>query len=503
VFFKPSLQPRSQWPRAVWRFGLFGFGLGLGCLVSGRSAVAEPAARAELATVLMSDNLLPEDARSDTTEVRDVRLPFERRVGPQTGRENRARLELAADAAGFLPGVETHGRLRLELTLSPSEAGAALSLRDSSSWLGVGYRSAGWRWRLRGFPIDTNYERLGHLHALDWGGSDVERGESIFVQQRGGVPGFEVSVAGSSVALFAGLRWARAPLGSAPSARPLWGVLLGGRLEATPELCADFGLGYFERASLGVASNTRQGFVEGASLRLMWRRGPDEPELASEPLRPASLQDAPRRLAPDTTPGFALALEGVMLATRLRRFEAPDQAAIVPAPGAALYGSLRGEVFAGHLALLWRSLAFVLRNDPGIVRGESSPPVSRELAELAGWAGVSATLRPWQLSPSLAFGVLAPAALETPSALPGFRQTFVAREAQSIVALPIGSGRLPVIFGRAALRWQASLPTALAVLLDYERDPNRVQFRGSTLGTLRTFARPDQLRAGIALQSRF
>jgi hypothetical protein len=481
---------------------LIGLGLCLGCLVSGRATGAELAPRGELATSLTSDNLLPEDATADTNAATATLLPFERRVGPRTGRENSTWLALASDSAGLLPGIETSARFQLELGLSPSETGAVLTLRDASSWLAVGYRSAAWHWRLRGFPIDTNYERLGYLHALDWGGSDVERGESIFVQQQGGVPGLEVSVAGSRVALFAGLRWATAPLGSATPAR-LWGVLFGGRLQATPELCADFGLGYFERASLDVGATTLQGFVEGASLRFMWRRGPDEPELASEPLRPVSLRDAPRRSAPEATSGFALALEAVLLATRLRRFEAPDRAAIVPAPGAALYGSVRGGVFAGHAALLWRSLVFVLRNDPGIVRGESSPHASRELGELAAWAGVSATLRPWQLSPSLALGVLAPAALETPSALPGFRQTFVAREAQGIVALPIGSGRLPVAVGRAALRWQASLSTALGVLLDYERDPNRVRFRASPLGTLRTFARPDQLRAGVALQARF
>jgi hypothetical protein len=98
---------------------------------------------------------------------------------------------------------------------------------------------------------------------------------------------------------------------------------------------------------------------------------------------------------------------------------------------------------------------------------------------------------------------MVPAALVTRGALPGFPQTFIVREAQGVVALPIGSGKLPIALGRLALRFQASASTALAGFVEYERDPNRVRFQASPLGTLRTFDVPDQLRLGVAAQSRF
>jgi hypothetical protein len=469
-----------------------------------RARAADATAQAELATVVTSHDLISDgpSGQAGAAHVEAGRTLFERHVGPHGGQENRARLELGTDDAGFLAGIETGARLRLELSLDPVEQGTAVQFRDAGSWLSIGFSGTGWRWRLQAFPIDTDDERLGYLHALDWGGTDVSGGESIFVQQEGGVPGLQLLVATHPVELFAGLRWARATRPGASSDR-LWGFTLGGSLRLLSSLHVDLGLGYFERSALTAAPGAPQGFVEGASLRLRWHRGPAEPELGPEPFRPVSLREAKLRFAPEATPGFALALEAVMLATRLRRFEAPEQIALDAAPGAALYGSLRGRALAGHAALLWRSLAFVLRNDPGIVRGETSPRASRELAEIGAWAGISVTLDAWQLTPSVELGVLAPAALQVPSPVPGLWQTFLAHEDHGVTALPVGSSRLPIALGRVALRWQASASTALGGLIDYERDPNRIAFRASTRGAVQVFSSPDSLTLSALAQARF
>ena len=430
-------------------------------------------------------------------------LPTERLTSALSGRENRLRLSWRRSDPGLLPQLTASAALRLELALDepvPSQLGARL--RDGSSWVRIEWSSGpAARLSLRAFPFDTDYERLGYLHALDWGGSDRASGESIYLAQQGGVPGLELAFAAARSELSVGVRWATAPAGLAGEQR-LWGALLRGSLEPSASVRADFGLGYFQRAAFDQALGGSPSFVEGASLRLVWRRGPREPELGTEPFRAPALRDAASLLAAPAARGAALALEGVALASRVRRFEAPSVTSLSLAPAAALYGSLRGAVLAGHAALSWRSLPFVQRNQAGLLRGETVPITARAQSELAIWAGLGAETN-YHLSPSLELGLLLPAALETPSALPGYTQTFVVRETGEVSALPVGSRRLPIAAGRAGLRFQVSAAVSLCGFVDYEREPNRVRLVSTASGAQRTFEAPGRLGGGAALQARF
>ena len=192
--------------------------------------------------------------------------------------------------------------------------------------------------------------------------------------------------------------------------------------------------------------------------------------------------------------GVALALEASLLVQRLRRFEAPESTTLTPAPAAALYGSARGRLLAAHLVVAWQSVPFALRNDVRLARGQTLPRSAVERAELTAWLGGSMTLEP--LVPSFELGLRLPAALETPSALPGFGQTLLLGGPAGLEALPIGAGRLPVLAARLGVRFQASASVALSVHAEYQRNPNRL-LAGSG------FAPPDSLRGVAAAQARF
>jgi hypothetical protein len=430
-------------------------------------------------------------------------LPTESLTSALSGRENRLRLSWRRSEPGLLPQLTASAALRLELGLNgPGQSELDRRLRDGSSWVSIAWSSGpAARLSLKAFPFDTDYERLGYLHALDWGGSDRTSGESIYLAPHDGVPGLELGFAAARSEIAAAVRWATAPSGLAGQQR-LWGALLRGSIQPSASLRADFGLGYFQRLAPDQALGAFPSFVEGASLRLVWRRGPPEPEVGTEPFRAPSLRDAASLLVAPEARGAALALEAVVLATRLRQFEAPSATALSLAPAAALYGSLRGDVLAGRAAFSWRSLPFVQHNQVGLLRGQTVPLAARARSELALWAGLSAETS-LNLSPALELGLLLPAALETPSALPGFAQTFVVRETGEVVALPVGSRRLPIAAGRAALRFQASVAVSLCGFVDYERDPNRVRLVNAASGAHRSFATPDRLGGGVALQARF
>jgi hypothetical protein len=399
-------------------------------------------------------------------------------------------------------GVETSALLRVELPLRGDAESTAAGLRDVSSWLALSWRALdGVRLTLRAFPFDTDYERLGYLHALDWGGTNVARGDSAFLRQAGGAPGVRLELDARKVRAFAGLKWATLS-DSLGGARRLWGALSGASGELMRGVRIEGGFGYFQRASSALNPSLAPSFLEGASLRLVLHDGPAEPELSAEPLRPPSLRDAPTLLVAPTTRGLALALEGVVLVQRLRRFEQPGTSALVPAPAAALYGSARGHVLAAHLALLWRSLPFVLRNDASSANGETLPSTALASSELAAWLGGSASL-PLGLVPSLEAGLRLPAALQTKSALPGFAQTLVVAGPAGLQALPVGAGRLPVVAVRVGSRFQASPQLALALFGEYQRNPNRVTFVARVGGATRTFAPPDTLAVDAVIQARF
>lgn len=471
--------------------------LGLGVSANARG---QARSQAELTCLLESGDLLGRDQAGRVEEP-----PWQGLASLRRGDDNRARLAASTSAPGFLPGVTTSALLRVELDLRGLEASAASGLHDVSSSLAVSLQLVPrTQLTLRAFPFDTDYVRLGYLHALDWGGTDAERGESVFLQRTGSAPGLQVELSAPRARLFVATKWATAD-DALRGSRRLWGVLSGGSVELGASWRVDGGFGYFQRLpdAFVAASRSEPSFVEGASLRVVWHRGVAEPELSAEPFRPPAWHEDSASLSSEMAPGLALALEGVTLVERLRRFEDPRAAALEPAPAAALYGSARRAGWAAHAALSWRSLAFVQRNDARLASGETLPPAALEHAELAAWLGGSVTLRPLYLVPSLELGLRLPAALDTPSALPGFGQTLIAAGPAGLEALPVGSGRLPVVAARLGARFQASTSVALALFAEYQRNPNRVAFASSPAGVTRSFANPERLALVGGAQARF
>jgi len=463
------------------------------------SAHAEPRTHAELTCVLDSGDLLGNGSGSAREEP-----PWQGVASSRRGDESRVRLALAAAEPGFLLGMTTSALLRVELGLNEPALASASGLRDLSSSIAVSGRLlARTELTLRAFPFDTDYLRLGYLHALDWGGTDGARGESIFLQPAGAAPGLELSLRAPRVRLFSALKWANVD-DALRGRRRLWGVLSGGSADLADALRVEGGFGFFQRPSGALGAGAAPSLVEGASLRVVWHRGVHEPELSAEPFTPPPLSEETTLSAAPIGPGLALALEGVTLVQRLRRFESPGAASLQPAPAAALYGSARGRIWAGHAALTWRSLAFVQRNDLRSSTGESLPEGALERAELAAWLGGSAMVRQLSLVPSLELGLRLPAAIEMPSVLPGFGQSLLAIEgAPGLQALPVGAGRLPVVAARLGARFQASASVALAFFGEYQRNPNRVVFAPSSSGVTRSFAPADRLALEAAARARF
>jgi hypothetical protein len=466
-------------------------------------ALAAPDARAEthsasqLTCLIDSGDVLATTATGEPGPVTSGGFDFEQLASRRSARDGRLRLASSLQEQGFLRGVTTHAVLRLDAEL---KLPAPVVVRDAGSRLGVAWQGMGLRAELRAYPFDTDYVRLGYLHALDWGGTNAEAGESIFVAQQGGAPGAELELASPRARIGLATKWARTSAGPS-SDRRRWGALLRGSFDILPSLRLEAGLGYFQREPRTVTSGAS--FVEGASARLLWHRGVAEPELSAEPFRSPTLRDEAELLEAGHPSGVALAVEGVTLVRRLRDFDVPERSGLSASPAFGIYGSARGRRLAMHLVATWRSLAFVLRNSEGLVEGSGLPARALALSEVAGWLGVSATLLPWHVVPSLELGCLLPAALQSQGALPGVLQTFVVRGPGQVEALPLGAERLPIVAGRAGVRMQLSAAFALGLFAGYERDANRVRVESRAGGAARVFATPSSARLLAAAWSRF
>lgn len=477
---------------ASWRFlepAVFALAFFLGPPAA--HAEEQALAAVELVTLIESGQLLNSEGAARRSPV------WEHTAARSSGGENLLRFRVSRADDGMWQGVDTRAELRFELAPGLGEGSEAPRLRDLSSFVGVGIALGRARCELRAFPFDTDYLRVGWLHALDWGGTDRARRESVFLTQSGPVPGLELAWVFPRLRLFSALKWAHAASELGASER-LLGALGGGNWDILRELRVDAGFGYFQRPRVG----TLRGFVEGASLRVVWHRGPSEPELAAEPLRPAPLGAEPSSFSAAAEPGAAVALEGVALVLRQHRFEDADAQQLTWAPGLALSASLRGRAVALHAAVTWRSLAFVVRDDTRVAADQGLPSAAAELFELGAWLGGSWTTRQG-LVPALELGLELPAGLRTSSQLDRYDQTFIAGGSTGLEPLPLGAGRLPVLAARLSLRLPLSRTVTVSGWLDYVRDSNASRLDVSTSGVNRAFVSPDGLRVGSSLQARF
>jgi hypothetical protein len=147
-------------------------------------------------------------------------------------------------------------------------------------------------------------------------------------------------------------------------------------------------------------------------------------------------------------------------------------------------------------------LPFVVKDDARVAADRALPPDAAQQPELAAWLGGSFTTT-FGLVSALELGLELPAALQTPSAIPGYSQSFVAGGVAGFEPLPPGSARLPIVAARASARLPLSASVALAAWTDYQRDPNLIELRASGSGLARGFAAPDRVRLSVALEARF
>ena len=439
-----------------------------------------------------------------------------------TGRENRLELRVRGSAPGFVPRLQTSAGLALGIDtslLGEREGGArggALRAEDIGSFVEVGWflsRPSDVRGSdavspavgLRLYPIDGDFERVGWLEALGWGGASGPRRESPYEASRGAVRAARAWLDTSPLDVFAGFKTATfvEPVPNAPAIEETsYGFFAG--VEARPTELVTLGVagGYFEHGLLEGTAHGARAVTAGGSAMAMLKRGMTEPR---SPVSFLGQGDDPFRSTADAPSGaFSLGVEFSALVQRLGDFDRPGRTTLSPARALALTGGARLGLFETSAAFVVRDAAFVMRNAPGVFPSHTVPRAAQHDAErtalLSNGIVFSEVVRL-----DVALGLRFPAAVMT-GALDRFGQptgaTLVLNAPGDIELLPAGAVPVPVLDLRPSVEAHLSRLLSAVLWVQYRRDYNRARLASGAAGaTVRGFTDPNRLGYGAAARA--
>jgi hypothetical protein len=424
-----------------------------------------------------------------------------------TGRENRLELRVRGTAPGLVPRLQTSAGLALGIdtsSLGEREGGARggpLRAEDIGSFVEVRWSAVG----LRLYPIDGDFERVGWLEALGWGGATGPRRESPYEASRDAVRAARAWLDISPLEVFAGVKTATfvEPVPNAPAIEETsYGFFAG--VEARPIELVTLGVagGYFEHGRLEGVGRSARAVTAGGSAMATLKRGMTEPR---SPVSFLGQGDDPFRATEDAPSGaFSLGVEFSALVQRLGDFDRPGQTTLAPARALALTGGARLGLFETSAAFVVRDAAFVMRNAPGVFPNQTVPRAAQRDAErtalLTNGIVFSKLVRL-----DVALGLRFPAAVMT-GALDRFGQptgsTLVLNAPGDIELLPAGAIPVPVLDLRPSVEARLSRLLSAVLWVQYRRDYNRAQLAvGAAGATVRGFADPNRLGYGAAVRA--
>lgn len=481
-----------------------------------------------------SGEALPFSPKSSVGDRPQYRLFYEGLNSRFAGRENLTHLVLYRKMPGYIEGVDTEAALVMRVDmdrLSGRNATFNSTFYDSGSYLRVLYKTGKTSDGLRNtgadvtfFPLDTDRMRLGYLYAISWGGTAQSINESIFPRLTGTAPGLKAQYTGSNWYAYVGLKTAQisepqAKTGNGENAeftRVLetnYGFMGGFGVDFTEMFRIDGGAGYFEQGRFepqGLLG--KRVYTMGASARVVVHDGMPVPASVdfqlyrNDPSAPMVL------FRPETykegVTSWAVALEGSRLMQNVADFERPDATKLQPATASAISGTLKSGYLRVQATGIYRDLAFVVKNQPGFIPFTSMPKDAQLKPETSFAVTFDYHLKELHLTPSLGGGVQVPATFTSvsESSVGGeIGRTVVVRQQGNISILPDGKNRVPIVQGRAAVRWDLSQLLASIVWVQVSQDNNGTRLAKSADGTnqLRTFVQPTFIGYGVSLQARF
>jgi hypothetical protein len=216
---------------------------------------------------------------------------------------------------------------------------------------------------------------------------------------------------------------------------------------------------------------------------------------------------------PETyTPGkttWSVALEGTNLWQHLKDFDVAGGTALQTAKAFALQANVKSSFLRGSATVIYRDLAYVLRNQPSFIPFQTLPSDAGSSDEVFFAVAGDYYLPKPRLTLGLGGGLQLPATFSTAtidSSSAPIKRTVVVREQGNIAILPINQTEVPIFQMRASLKWDISPILSALAWMQFVRDNNGTFVeRDPSEGTLalRTFISPNFLGFGTSVSARF
>lgn len=413
-----------------------------------------------------------------------------------------------------------------DVNISVSDAGSYVRVAwfpDRTGPVAKGEKGPTDNFSLTAFPMSGDRFRLGYSYRISWGGSpvffklnpDIPVGTSSFVTNTTPAPGLRAQWSTDKLYAFAGFKTSTLLDPKSNEVEAVYGAMLGGGYDVTPELRVEANGGFFDRGGSPKQEILGEGVqLVGGSAQVSYHVGMPVGSSVDYQLYRNEPESVARMFKKESYPGgtsYLVAAEGTFLAQTLQDPERPASTVRQNALAADLNFRMKKCFTRFKADFLVRDLAFILHNVPSFVPFQDFSEESEQTVNLFASAGFDHYFEDMGLTLGFTGGVEIPATYAAASGPTGAAPTgdgtkVVVRGEGNFSILPPGEDVVPVFAGKlnAKLEIAESFATLLDVYFSNDQNQTRLTRDSSTSPFVRDFVgQPNQLGFNLTLQARF
>jgi hypothetical protein len=396
---------------------------------------------------------------------------------------SRAQLVLYRKDDGNWKGWSTEAAFVLRYTpyLNPDQTDPGTNLEDDGSYVRIIKNLDGkdHTLSLTGYAVDSGRFRLGYSYDLTWGGRE------IYAFTTGAAPGVRAQWQKGGHYAFAGVKSAVGdyvdPDTRLKRNQAYYGFLAGGGVQIQKNLKLEMGAGSFQQGQIqnvDYTTSTLYGepiMALGYSGQIAWRSNPKIRWIESADLK--LYRNTPDFVKDSYISHRQLKGTGVLIQAEIDRLshnlldpEKGDTTTIETGTAGDLQTLLVSGSTSVGVDVVYKDLAYILFNVPGLTSGVAMSPDMEQTAQLYGRMKVSHYFAKAHIAPTVGFGWMRPATYETSGG------TFVQYTERDKEQVPEGQDPSPIMSGIAGVQVDMSKSVVIVAEALYTVDKNQSEF---------------------------
>jgi hypothetical protein len=332
---------------------------------------------------------------------------------------------------------------------------------------------------LTGYAVDSGRFRLGYSYDLTWGGRDM------YAFTTGAAPGVRLQWQKGGTYAFGGVKSAVGdyvdPDTRLKRNQAYYGYLAGAGAQIGDQLKVEFGVGSFQQGQIqNVDYTTSTLYGEtinalGYAGQVAWRSTSELGWIESADLKlyrnsPEFVRDS--YVSHRQVDGFGMLVQAEIdrLSHNLLDPVAGDATTIETGTAADLQTLFVKDSTSVGIDMVYKDLAYILFNVPGLTSGVAMNPDMAQTAQLYGRVKASHYFAKAHVAPTVGFGWMQPATYETSGG------TFVQYTERDKEQVPQDQDPSPIMSGIAGVQVDMSKSVVVVGEVLYTVDPNQSEF---------------------------